>query len=302
MHALFPVLIEAATILDRDQDLVDELRTAIAQLPPLPERNPERDAVLEPGVSHDHSIIANSYTPAATVHNEENIGLEPVWPYSLIGDDGPLHETGVRTYLNRPNQYRATWSADPVQAARLGLSSEVEDSLVKLTESYQAAPSGLAQFTVPSEFYVEQIGVVADALQNALVQDYDGLLRVAPAWPRGWNADGSVSIAHGGKVYVQIHDGQVTTAGIQAGSAQPIRIRNPWKGHHFKVLDESGKEVTVTQETDSIFRIQLQAGKTYLLEPSDSGAGQLPFAPVSGAAATEPKRLGTRTIGLEGVK
>jgi hypothetical protein len=302
MHALFSVVIEAATILHRDEDFVKELKAAVSQLPPLAERNPDQGEILTPDASHDHSIIANSYTPNALVHNGENIGLEPVWPYSLIGDDGPLHEVGVRTYFNRPNKYRSTWSADPVQAARLGLSSEVEKSLVLLTESYQAAPSGLAQFTVRSEFYVEQIGVVADALQSALVQDYDGLLRIAPAWPKGWDADGSVSLPHGGRVFVQIDRDQITTVGIQAGSAQLIRIRNPWKGHSAKVTDESGKEVVVKQGTDSTFTIQLEAGKAYLLQPSDLATEKLRFSPVSGTPATEPKRLGTRTIGLESAK
>jgi hypothetical protein len=31
-------------------------------------------------------VIAESYLPAAHNHNAENIGLEPVWPYNVIGD------------------------------------------------------------------------------------------------------------------------------------------------------------------------------------------------------------------------
>lgn len=34
------------------------------------------------------------------------------------------------------------------------------------------------------EFYIEQVGVVAAALQEALVRYYDGLIRIAPAVPR----------------------------------------------------------------------------------------------------------------------
>ena len=36
----------------------------------------------------DQHVIGLSYQPAATTHNVENIGLEPVWPYGLIGDQG----------------------------------------------------------------------------------------------------------------------------------------------------------------------------------------------------------------------
>jgi hypothetical protein len=298
MRALFPVVIKAATTLEIDQDLVKELQAAIPALPVLPERNPDQSTLLKEGDSHDHSIIANSYTPDALKHNEENIGLEPVWPYSLIGDDGPLHDVGVRTYLNRPNKNLADWSADSVQAARLGLASEVKKALVESTKTYQAAPSGLAHFTVPSEFYVEQVGVVADALQNALVQDYDDLLRIAPAWPKDWNVDGSVSIAHRGRVYVQISNGQIDTVGIKAGDAQDLKMRNPWPGRNARVIDASSKAM-VEQSADAVFTVPMQSGKTYLIEPSDNTSTDLPFAPVSGVPANEPKRLGSRTIGVE---
>jgi alpha-L-fucosidase 2 len=298
MHALFPVVIKAATILGIDQDLIKELQTAIPLLPKFALRTPEKDVLLREGDSQENAIIANSYTPDALKHNSENIGLEPVWPYSLIGDDGPLHEIGVRTYAYRPNKQEADWSADPVQAARLGLASEVKASLVALTERYQAAPSGLAQFTIPQEFYVEQIGVVADALQNGLVQDYDDLLRIAPAWPKDWNADGSVSIAHGGKVYVQINNGDIITVGIKAGDAQDLKVRNPWPGRSVKVVD-AGSGAVIQLSVETIFTIPMQQGKTYLIEPSSGALTNLQFSPVSGVPASEPKRLGARTIGLE---
>jgi alpha-L-fucosidase 2 len=298
LHALFPVVIRAANTLNVDDDLVKELQAAIPTLPALPERNPDETALLSPEASHSRSIIANSYTPDSIIHNHENIGLEPVWPYSLIGDDGPMHDVGVRTYENRPNKYRSTWSADPVQAARLGLASEVKKSLIELTTTYQIAPSGLAQFTVPSEFYVEQVGVVADALQNALVQDYDDLLRIAPAWPKDWSGDGSVSIAHGARVYVQVFEGEVATVGIRAGSAQEVRIRNPWKGQVVEVVDASTGAL-LKQSSDPVFTLPMQAGKTYLVQPSGRRTAALPFAPVTGIASTQPKQLGSRSIGLE---
>jgi hypothetical protein len=209
-----------------------------------------------------------------------------------------LHEIGVRTYAHRPNKHEADWSADPVQAARLGLATEVKTSLVELTKRYQAAPSGLAQFTIPQEFYVEQIGVVADALQNGLVQDYDDLLRIAPAWPKDWNADGSVSIAHGGRVYVQIKDGQVITVGIKAGNTQQLKVRNPWPGRSVRVVDAASRAV-VKVSAEAVFTIPMQSGKAYLIEPSSGILTNLEFSPVSGVPASEPKQLGARRIGLE---
>jgi hypothetical protein len=46
-----------------------------------------------------------------------------------------------------------------------------------VTESSQHSINGLANWDKQySEFYVEQVGVVEDALQEALVQDYNGLI------------------------------------------------------------------------------------------------------------------------------
>jgi len=296
MHALFPAIIQAAKILNIDQDFAKKLEDLLPSLPALPLVNSDAGPLLHEGDSLANAYIANSYTLDATKHNEENIGLEPVWPYSIIGDDGPLHDVAVRTYARRPNKHSADWSADPEQAARLGLAPELKAALVALTERYQAAPSGLATFTVHSEFYVEQVGVVADALQNALVQDYDGLLRIAPAWPKDWSVDGSVSIQHKGRVYVQLHQGRLVTVGIQTGDAQTIRIRNPWPDEGMKVQN-AATGADLARCAQKVCSFDLRADTAYLVAPATS-VKLLPFEQVSGVPASAPKKLGSRTIGL----
>lgn len=292
-HALFPVVIEAAKTLGVDAALRERLEREAAVLPQLPEQNPGQMRTLGDGEPRDQAIIANSYMPAAPIHNQENIGLEPVWPYGLIGDEGPMHDAAVRTYLDRPNRFQADWSADPEQAARLGLAAEMKEALVELTRRYQAAPSGLAHFSSSEEFYVEQVGVVADAVQSALVQDYDGLLRILPAWPADWSADGSVSIPHRARVYVQVRDGRLVTLGIRAGARQRLRVRNPWRGGGVRVVDASDHSL-ITRSTDAVLLLPLEAGRAYLLEPA-GGAPAASFAAVSGVPACAPRHLESRT-------
>ena len=169
MRALFPAVAEAATLLKVDSDLVSTLRSAAAQLPEFPfVRASDRSTLVSSAAAFDDTIIAESYDPAAPIHNIENPALEPVWPYALIGDDGPMHEIAVRTFMARRNQNEADWSFDPIQAARLGLAGQVKSSLRALTTRYQLYPSGLAKF-FGDEFYVEQIGVLTAALHESLV-------------------------------------------------------------------------------------------------------------------------------------
>jgi hypothetical protein len=65
---------------------------------------------------------------------------------------------------------------------------------------------------------MEQSAGVATAVDEALAQDYDGIIRFAPAWPSDWDGSGTVYIQDNDKVDVQVENGQLVTAAIQAGS------------------------------------------------------------------------------------
>jgi alpha-L-fucosidase 2 len=192
----------------------------------------------------------------------------------------------------------ADWSFDPVQAARLGLGNEVRTMLLKVTESSQHTINGFANWDKQyGEFYVEQVGVVADALQESLVQDYDGLIRLAPATPPGWNFAGSVYVRGKTRVDVQVRDGHVTTAVIDAGTTQLLRVRNPWPGKAIDVVSGAAMTKVVNGMTGSVIAFRATAGKSYLLKPQEEHP-DASFAPVTGASATTAKRLGNVQIGL----
>jgi alpha-L-fucosidase 2 len=301
-RALYPVVIRAARLLGRDPHLVRQLEIALPHIPPFPLMPENQARALLPVSTHTdaHDVIAESYRPAATIHNAENIGLEPVWPYDLIGDKSPLFDLAKRTYQSRPYKGVADWSFDPVQAARLGLGDEVGAMLVEVTESSQHSINGLANWDRQfGEFYVEQVGVVADALQEALVQDYDGLIRLAPAIPHGWDMDGSVYVRDQTRVDVQVRDGRVTTAVIEAGMTQPIRIRNPWPGETVDVVSGHGMAKIVSSNISGpVIRFRGVSGTTYLLERRNEPLADRDFSPVSGTQAVTAKRLGKVQIGL----
>jgi alpha-L-fucosidase 2 len=296
MRALFPVVMQAAELLKTDSDLTRQIGSAIPRLLPFPRVDEAQTKLLTEADATGHDVVAASYDPGAPIHNTENTGLEPVWPYSLVGDSGPLHDLALRTYLNRPNKMDNDWSNDPIHAARLGLPEEVRSTLLELTEKYQAYPSGLAQFIGP-EFYVEQIGVVAAALQEALVQDYDGIVRVAPAWPKDWDIDGVVYIQHRSKVDVQMRGGVPVTVVIEAGLPGLLRVRNPWPGMPVEVVSGEDGHHLVQPSTESILEVPVEGGKAYVVEPAGHPLATLPFSVVSGVSGKDPKVLGTRSIG-----
>ena len=224
--AFYPATIEAAQLLHRDADLVAQLRAALPRIPDFPRTQLAGAHTLLPPSADaaGQDMIAESWQPDAHNHNAENIGLEPVWPYDLIGDASPLFALARRTYEHRLFRGVADWSFDPIQAARLGLGSEVGSTLVTVTERSQHTVNGFANWDRSyGEFYIEETGIVADALQEALVQDYDGVIRIAPAIPPGWDFDGSVFVRARTRVDVQVHDGAVTTVVLEPGITQQLR-------------------------------------------------------------------------------
>jgi alpha-L-fucosidase 2 len=299
--ALYPATIQAANLLGKDAELVRQLQAALPRVPPLPRTQQAGPRTLLPSSADFDAadVIAESYLPGSEDHNIENIGLEPVWPYDLIGDTSPLFPLAQRTYAYRPNSSAVDWSFDPIHAARLGLGSEVGSTLIETTQKFQGFVNGMAKWeTSAKEFYVEQTAVVADALQEALVQDYDGVIRVAPAIPPGWDFDGSVYVRDNTKVDVQTRDGAVTNLVIEAGMSRALKIRNPWPGKPVDVISgETGRRV-VTGAVGPVIEFAGSIGSTYAVEQQGSAADERRSPSVSGTRAITAKMLGRVQIGL----
>jgi alpha-L-fucosidase 2 len=296
---LYQSTLAAARLLRKDEALAKRLTTALEKIPPLPRTQPDKAVSLLTAADDraGNDVIAASYQPAAESHNVENIGLEPVWPFSLIGDLSPLFALAQRTYDARPHPVIEDWSFDPIQAARLHKGDEVASTLAALTRRYQKFVNGFAAWgDPPEEFYVEQSGVVAAALAEALVEDYDGVIRVAPAIPRGWDFDGRVFVRGNTWVDVEVRDGAATTVAIEAGSDGPITLRNPWPGASLRVVDGDHEVETEALGNSGAIRFRAASGHSYRVEQAGSEA--MPFAPISGQPARAPRSLGPVQIGL----
>src|SRR5262249_40885869 len=150
-----------------------------SQLLDLPRTNTGRNQVTTPA-SDATNIFAYSAQPDAATHNIENLGLEPVWPYDLISDTSATEfAVARRSYTSRqfvgatpPNNCSVDWTNDAIHAARLGLPNEVASTITNSVGCYQVHPSGLALLSTSfmAEPYVEHVGVVATAINEALVQ------------------------------------------------------------------------------------------------------------------------------------
>jgi len=308
MQALFPAVVAAAGLLNTDASLAAQLRTAETELPPFARTDEATHTqLLTPAADASGTdVIGDSYQPTAAIHNSENTGLETVWPYNVIGDGtvrsgDNLTALAGRTYDHRPNVNTPDWNFDAVDAARLDLASQVQSDLIASTEKYQAYPSGMGawQGGVGDEPYIEQSGVLTTALDEALATEYDGTLRIAPAWPAGWDVSGTVYVQDATKVDVQVENGTPVTAAIEAGATHSMVIRNPWPGQQAQVVDGRSRAIVLAPTTASTFTLNVQAGRSYLVEQVSDPTTAQPFAQVTGAAATSARHLGGVRIGLD---
>jgi Bacterial Ig-like domain len=315
-QTIFPIIARAAELVGdkaSNDSLLAQFAKALTEIPPYPRTDEAtRTKLLNPGYTQAETQAADaagtdmtaiSYQPAAQRYNGENIELEPLWPWNRVSDqDAGLFALEQRSYTNRPNAGGNDWSYDAVDAARLEQPAQVESDLVSLTESHQVYPNGLADIgsTVGYQPYQEQSANVAAAAGEALAQDYDGVIRFAPAWPAGWDGSGTVYIQHNDKVDVQVGNGQLTTAAIEAGSSGDLRVKNPWPGQQVQVVSGTGShQAVVPSTTGAIITVPVTAGGSYLVERVAAPTTALPYAPVTGTAATTDKHLGKVQIGLD---
>jgi molybdopterin-binding protein len=177
----------------------------------------------------------------------------------------------------------------------------VLSDLTAVTQQYQSFVNGLGLLSGgnnngSSEPYIEQLGVVTAALNEALVQDYDGLLRIAPAWPQGWDAEGTIYIQGNSKVDVQVQDGQVTTAIVEAGSTGMLNVRNAWNGQPATVVDGTANQIVIESDASSTLSVPITMNHWYAITPH----GQPMVTPivVTGTPATTARKLGPQAIGL----
>ncbi|MEU6261374.1 hypothetical protein [Streptomyces sp. NPDC047043] len=307
MKSLFPVAARAAELLHRDTDLARQLRAAVGHLPDFARTDAATHSKLLTAAddASPDTVIGTSYEPTAPYHNNENTGLEPVWPYNVIGDDsGALTELAVRTYRNRPNVNALDWTDDPIQAARLGLSDEVRTALLAGIAKYQPFVSGLGSWLGPTTLgpFIEHSGVVSTALGEALATDYDGILRIAPAWPSGWDAAGTVYVRDRTRVHVQVEDGTPVTVGIESGLDHRMSIRSPWPGQSVAVVDGRTGRTVVQAGTSATIALPARAGHTYLVQRTAVPTTGLPYQKVTGTVSSAAKHLGGRQIGLDPAK
>ncbi|MCF7674987.1 MAG: DUF4082 domain-containing protein, partial [Akkermansiaceae bacterium] len=278
-----------------DTNLVTKLNDLLGKLPEVP-----TETRTHPVSGLPVTAIAFSALTRSSGHNAENPDLDAIWPANHIGDasDPALVQLANDTLDTRIYREWYDWHPTSVQAARMGRADIYRSALLTGIRNFQIYPQGLGSYNGgSSDLQTEFTAVQTLGAHEALVQNYDGLLRLANSWPAEWEAIVSLPTEGGHRVSLEVVGGVTQAAVIDLGSSDPaMRIRNPWPGGAFVVHDLTAASELHKGDQD-VATVAATAGNRLLVERVDQPLSSFSFEAVTDSPNTGPNALGTRILG-----
>lgn len=210
-----PVVVGLGTVLTRLLELPESLTT--------PEQRKKWSRFLAglPEIPMAEENGKKRILPARTFadrRNSENPELYAVFPYRAYGLGKPDLETALETWKQRVVKGTGGWRQDSIQAALLGLTDEAKGFVVKnateptLIGQMPHKPSRFPAFWGPNFDGTPdqcQGSVTLIALQRMLMQCDGDTIRLAPAWPKDWNASFKLHAPKNTTVEGRVENGKV---------------------------------------------------------------------------------------------
>jgi hypothetical protein len=233
VHYTFDALIQAATEMQSDPDLIEQCRTYKALLGPYPTAmNPKGEPIVVDwkGCAYKEVPVHNITVPASPVFPGDQV----TW-FSPEPEKELFRRTILDTRFNGNNAHVMF----NIAKARLSMSEGVTDARTWFMS--RELPNGLFvwQGHAHGTYMSEMIGV-AGLIQEFLLQSVANKIRLFPCWPRDRDASFTRLRAQGGFVVsAEFVDGRVTSATIESTVGKPLQMLSPWKTVYV-----NGREVT----------------------------------------------------------
>lgn len=237
--------------------------------------------------------------PLAQTRNGENVALEVVWPYDLTGIGYSDQQLALNAFNRRPFPYGNVWANDAVHAARLGLGDQAMQGMKQMLRQYQNYPNGMTNNT---NGVFEYLGVHLTALNESLMQSYNGKIRVFPAIPSDSSFVGKFTLLakDGFLVSSEREAGETKYVGIRSLYGKTTRIVNPWGTQQVRVRRASDNAILLTSSAAE-FDLATAANTVYIVERTAKPLTNYSSTTLTGSANNGSKSLaGTAsTLGLD---
>jgi hypothetical protein len=274
VRSLFPIAIQTSTALGVDANLRAQWQDVLDHLAPYPT---DGTAYLP----HD--------PPAVQASNGENVACELIWPYGVTGIGAPDYAMALATWKARPFPYGNVWANDAIQAARLGLGDEANQGMKVMLQKYQNYPNGMTNNT---NGVFEYLGVHLSVMNEALLQSYDGKIRVFPAPPSDATFVGRFTLAARGGFLVtsEREGGDVKYVGVKSLKGNAATVVNPWSSGSVQVRSIASGAVVLTS-SDPTLTFPTDANGIYVVERVAKPLGSYTYAYLTGTRNDGAKAL-----------
>jgi hypothetical protein len=300
MRGVVAAVIRAAEILNQDAALRAAWKEFLANLTPLPTSD-DPDA-LKPETYAGPRVWARGRKPAIKEGGLLPDGNSlPAWFFDLCNlesKDTQALETANNTLTQSfrsqpgPDTPVGLLSKIPIAAATLGRTEAVRflipNQLRGLPGPRAGVPPGAGRVTANlanrmslregfQALDAEALGRASEALHMALMQSNppapaeDPVIRLAPAWPKEWDADFSLRARGAFLVTSSIQHGQVAFVEVESQAGAPCRLRNPW-GEGAVTLYRGGNKAESLQ--GSLLEFGTRQGENIVVVPANAGPAQ----------------------------
>jgi hypothetical protein len=280
-----PLAIRAAEILETDAELRGQWQAFLVDLAPYPLGADPRAKALTGGALADDAWAAGLEGKVDGSHNSEDVQLTPIFPFedwTLETRDAAMDSVAKRTLAVAPRHREvlrgvtlSTAIRSPIAAIRAGAAEELPAILQSYRAAFAPLENGFSLFEQVTPGYqahsIEHLGLLTMTLQEALLQSVSPrpgepeVIRVFPAWPKGWDAEFTL-LARGGFVIASaIRGGEIQPLEIASRLGEECRIRAPWPGP-CRVTTRRGEPVAHEVCGDDLLTFPTERGERYRLE------------------------------------
>jgi hypothetical protein len=290
LHALLPVAIRAAEILEMDKELRGRWRELLASLPAL--STSEHPDALKRADYQGPIVFVRGLKPAVMSNSPllPDANSLPMWFFDLChieSADKKMLETARATFAT---YFRNGINAETpvsvlsklaIAASALGRSDAVvhliPNQIRVLRRERETAYRGggvLAnRMTLregPQALDAQRLGRAAEALHQALLQSAPPspgsrpIIRVFPAWPDKWDASFKLLARGAFLVASSIREGRVSFVQLESKKGAECSVRSPWGEAAVTVYRDGRKAETLN---GSLLTFETRTDETVVLVP-----------------------------------
>ena len=228
-----------------------------------------------------------------------SVPSSPVFPSGWVGldqkDSRLFNAMSATTLLYGPEV--TGWDPVPIVMARLGMTGELADDLERFPGRWQIYCNGWGHWGVEGEinkdaelFFrtnmvgdvaameaekfplpmwpfrhmsMEAMSVLATAMNESLIQSYDGILRIAPAFPENKTGRFTLHAVGGFVVSSEIKSGEVQWISIKSLLGNPCKLELPWN----KAVVQSNLKRNPQMISGNIPEIKTKANEVIMIFP-----------------------------------